>query len=254
MIVPFNHRRVFTETLKAHHDTLAAVIVEPIMGSCGMIPASRNFLETVRADTRAYNIPLIFDEIISFRLSNGGAQELYDVLPDITTLGKLIGGGYPIGGIAGQEALMANFSPLSRPYLKHSGTFNGNGVSMAAGLQTLKALTPSEIDRINILGDQLRDRLLDIIHHAGIHAQVTGMGSLAQIHFTDQPVVSWRSAATVHTVLQEILHLLLLDHGIFTAPRGMLNLSTAMHKTEVAVFCDAFEECLREMKPFMPSS
>lgn len=251
IIAPFNRSRIAEQIVEKHHEDLAAIIVEPVQGACGMVPAHPDFLRALRELASTYEIPLIFDEVISFRLAKGGCQEVYEVLPDLTALGKIIGGGYPVGGVAGRGELMDLFSPLNPSFLGHSGTFNGNPVSMVAGLATLRALTASEIDRINGLGDRLRTSFCRVLEEVGIIAEVTGTGSLGQIHFTNQEVTDWRSAATGRSDLRTILHLMLMDRGVFAATRGMFNISTPMGEKEVDEASVALRGCLVEMRPYI---
>ncbi|MGB5745874.1 MAG: aspartate aminotransferase family protein [Desulfobacterales bacterium] len=250
VVAPFNDINI-TETIIAenHHD-LAAIIVEPVAGSCGMIPPEPGFLEMLRETTTKFKIPLIFDEVLSFRLSRGGCQELYGIVPDLTALGKIIGGGFPVGALAGSNEYLNHFAPDKARFLKHSGTFNGNPVTMTAGLAALTELTISEIDRINRLGEKLRSDLRKVLNELKITAQVTGAGSLAQIHFTDREVRDWRSAATASIDLRTIFHLLLLEKGIFTATRAFFNISTPMGATEVNKLTDAAKSSLIEMIPY----
>jgi glutamate-1-semialdehyde 2,1-aminomutase len=156
-----------------------------------------------------------------------------------------------VGAIAGREKLMDLFSPLNPTFLVHSGTFNGNPVTMVAGLATLKELTVSEIDRINKLGEKLRTIFSNVLEEVGINAQVTGMGSLAQIHFTNQEIKDWRTAATARIDIRTILHLMLMDRGIFAAQRVLLNISTPMGEKEVTEAGIALKSCLLEMKPYI---
>jgi len=251
IIAPYNNGEITERIITQHKEDLAAVIVEPVQGSCGMIPPDPDFLRAVRDVTSKYKIPLIFDEVISFRLARGGCQEIYDVVPDITALGKIIGGGYPVGGIGGREELMDFFSPLNTTFLVHSGTFNGNPVTMAAGVATLNLLTVPEIDRINKLGEKLRRNFENVLEEVGINAQVTGVGSLAQIHFTKEEVRDWRGAATARADIRTMLHLLLMDRGIFSAARGTFNISTPMSEKEINESRVALKSCLVELKPYI---
>jgi glutamate-1-semialdehyde 2,1-aminomutase len=251
IIAPFNNKDVTERIISQHKEDLAAVIVEPVQGSCGMIPADPAFLKTVREVTSYYKIPLIFDEVVTFRLATGGCQELYSIIPDITALGKVIGGGYPIGAIAGRKEIMDVFSPINPNCLRHTGTFNGNPVTMAGGIATLGELTASEIERINKLGEILRAEFNSVLEGVGIYAQVTGMGSLAQIHFTKEKVKDWRGSSTGRLDIRTMVHLLLMEEGIFAATRGMFNISTPMGESEVKQAGTALRKCLVELRPYI---
>jgi glutamate-1-semialdehyde 2,1-aminomutase len=250
IIAPFNHGEIVERIITENHEDLAAIIVEPMLGG-RMIPPESNFLSVVRESASSYGIPLIFDEVITFRLARGGCQEIYDVVPDLTALGKTIGGGYPVGGVAGRKELMDLFSPLNDSFLSHSGTFNGNPVTMVAGIVTLRELTISEIDRINELGEKLRNDFSNVLEEVGIDSQVTGMGSLAQIHFTHEEVKDWRSAATARLDMRQILHLLLMNRGIFSTGRCSFSISTPMSEKEINEASKALRNCLLEMKPYI---
>ena len=251
VVAPFNDISVTEKIIVENHHDLAAIIVEPVAGSCGMIPPEPGFLEMLRETTTKFKIPLIFDEVLSFRLSRGGCQELYGIVPDLTALGKIIGGGFPVGALAGSNEYLNHFAPDKARFLGHSGTFNGNPVTMTAGLATLTELTVSEIERINRLGEKLRSDLRKVLNELEITAQVTGTGSLAQIHFTDREVRDWRSAATASIDLRTIFHLLILEKGIFAATRAFFNISTPMGATEVNILMDAVKSSLIEMRPYI---
>jgi len=143
------------------------------------------------------------------------------------------------------------FSPLRSEFLGHSGTFNGNPVTVAAGLAAMTELTASEVDRINKLGEKLRMNFENVLEEVGVHAQVTGVGSLAQIHFTKTEVRDWRSAVTAKIDLRTLLHLLLMNHGIFCATRGMFNISTPMSEKEMSETRAALKTSLLELKPYI---
>lgn len=251
IIIPFNQSEAATRIISENHDDLAAVIVEPVLGSAGMVPSDPEFLKALREVTSRYKVPLIFDEVYTFRLSKGGYQGMYNVIPDITALGKIIGGGYPVGGIAGREEFMDLFNPMNPSFLVHSGTFNGNPVTMAAGVAGMSLLTQSEIDRINKLGEKLRANFDNALEETGIIAQVTGTGSLSQIHFTNAEVKDWRSAATGRVDLRSMAQLLVMDRGIFTAGRFMFNISTPMSEKEINQAGSVLRDALRELRPYI---
>lgn len=245
LVVPFNDVATASNIIERNSNELAAVIVEPVLGSGGGIPANPDFLKFLREATQSTGALLIFDEIITFRLSFGGAQEIYGVTPDLTTLGKIIGGGFPIGAFGGKAEIMALFDP-SRRKLFQGGTFNGNAISMVAGLVTLELLTGTEIVRINTLGEQLRQGLSRAFDDSTVSGQVVGIGSLLQVHFATQPVIDYRSAAGSKDLVT-LLHLALLNHGIFTSTRASLCISTPMTDAEVNQTIDAFKHALQEL-------
>jgi len=254
IVAPFNETEIARQIIKANKDSLAAIIVEPVQGAAGYIPASKEFLETLRETTSEDNVILIFDEVQTLRLAPGGCQELYDVMPDITVLGKIIGGGYPVGAVAVDNKYLDLFSPLNASFLTHSGTFNGTPVVMAAGIATLKALTTSEIDRINTLGEMLRNKFASILQEVGVIAQVTGIGSFAQIHFTSQQIQSWRQAANNRKDIWALLHLFLMNKGIYLLPRGAFNISTPMAEKQIKNAAAAVKSGLVQLKPYIKES
>ncbi len=156
LVAPFNNLNVVADIIARHRAELAAVIVEPVMVR-GMVPAEAEFVHGLRDLTRAHGVLLIFDEVVTFRLATGGAQELFGVTPDLTTLGKLIGGGLPVGAFGGRADIMAGFDPSGgSARVHHSGTFAGNAMTVAAGLAALELFTGAEAERINGLGERLR--------------------------------------------------------------------------------------------------
>ena len=251
IIAPYNNIAETERIVAENSEDLAAVIVEPVQGACGMVPADPEFLRALREVTSKYGIPLIFDEVITFRLARGGCQEIYDIIPDLTTLGKIVGGGLPGGAIAGREELLSISSPYESNGVSLSGTLHGNPMSTVAGLATLRELTASEIDRINGLGEQLRSSFTNVLEEVGVKAQITGMGSLTQFHFTDQEVTNWRNAVTERLDIRETLQVLLLDRGIFVAPRDMFSISTPMSEKEVDEAVAAVRDCLVDIKPYI---
>lgn len=246
LVAPFNDVEATAHVLERHSDDIAAIIVEPIMGHSGTVPATSRFLRFLRSVSAQCGALLILDEIISFRLAYGGAQEIYGVQPDLTTLGKIIGGGLPIGAFGGRSDVMALFDPRNGR-LFHSGTFNGNALSMAAGISTLRSFTRDEIERVNELGEALRGGLRKSFSAQGIPGKVTGMGSLAAWHFTSSEVVDYRGVARANRSLHHPFHLALLNRGIFTMPRGSACISTPMQAQEIEEMIVAFDGSLREI-------
>ena len=171
----------------AHH--LAAVIVEPLQGAAGVIPGDPAFLHSLREATAANDVLLVFDEVMTARLSLGGMQQLLGIEPDLTTLAKFVGGGLSFGAFGGRADLLGRFDPSRPDALQHGGTFNNDVLTMAAGAAGMtKVLTEDEIRRLNGLGDRLRDRLNAYAEERDVHFCATGYGSLVGLHFTRGPV------------------------------------------------------------------
>jgi len=245
VVFPFNDIEATEACIRHHKDDLAAVIVEPVLGSAGMIPARREYLQALREITARHGILLVLDEVITLRLAPGGAQSAYGVTPDLTIMGKIIGGGYPVAAFGGRADAMALLDPAGgRPPIPQSGTYNGNPIGMAAGIATLGELTPAVYNRLNAMGEDLRGRLRAMFARRGIAAQVTGMGSLLNLHFTTVEVKDLRTARTGDADMLRTVFFGLLNEGVFLAPRGMGCLSTPMGEAEIAAFVGATERVL----------
>lgn len=216
------------ELIRRHRDQLAAVIVEPMMGAGGCIVAEPEFLRGLRAVTEECGVLLILDEIITFRLGFGGIQGHLGLRPDLTCFGKIIGGGLPVGAFGGRADVMATFDPTRPGAIVHSGTFNGNAATMAAGLRTLELFSETVIAELNRKGDALRNRLNAAASRLEIDAIVAGYGSLMQLHFLKPPLGGPRDANRGDREMLRALHLHLLTHGVFVPSRQMYVLSTAM--------------------------
>ena len=223
----FNDLAYTADLVRRHHHDLAAVIVEPMLGS-GAILAEREFLHGLRAVTAECGVLLILDEIITFRLAVGGLQQVFDVTPDLTTFGKIIGGGLPVGAFGGRAEVMATYDPTRRGTISHSGTFNGNAATMAAGLATLARYDEAAVAALNASGDAFRARLNGLVRAAGVEAVIVGYGSLMQLHFRAEAPRTPETAADGNTRLVKLMHLALLNRGIFSATRGLMVLSTAV--------------------------
>ena len=238
----YNDTDAAVRTIEAKADELAAVIVEPLQGAGGVIPGDAEFLRALRAATAAAGVILIFDEVMTSRLSLGGMQRILEISPDLTTVAKYIGGGLAFGALGGRADLMSRFDPSRPDAIPHGGTFNNDVLTMAAGAAASRVLTEQEIARINGLGDRLRDRLnaLDDDFCA------TGYGSLVGLHFTRGPV---RSAADVPEAreLRSLLHLHMLEHGFSYGRRGFIALSLPLGEEEIDGFAAAVEQFLTSL-------
>ena len=245
VVIPFNDGAAAARVIEAEHDRLAAVLVEPVLGAAGMIPAERSYLETLREVTRRLGILLVFDEVVSFRVAYGGAEEHFGVAPDLTILGKVIGGGFPLGAFGGRQDVMALFDPSGgRPTLPHPGSLNANPVSLAAGIATLELLTTEAIDAINRRGEWLRGRIREVFAEAGIAAEITGLGSLFGIHLARHPIRDYRDTLETDAGLRHRIFLGLYNEGVLIDPRGVGTISTALGRGELDRFIGALRAVL----------
>jgi glutamate-1-semialdehyde 2,1-aminomutase len=227
-----------------HADELAAVIVEPLQGAAGVIPGDPPFLRTLREATAAHDVLLVFDEVMTARLSRGGMQQLLGIDPDLTTLAKFIGGGLSFGAFGGRADLMGRFDPSQPDALQHGGTFNNDVLTMAAGAAGLtRALTDADLSRLNALGDRLRDRLNAFAEERELAFCATGYGSLVGLHFTPGPV---RHEGDVPEAaeLRGLLHLHMLERGYSYGRRGFIALSLPLEESDIDGFAAAVEEIL----------
>ncbi|MBI2116542.1 MAG: aspartate aminotransferase family protein [candidate division NC10 bacterium] len=245
VLLPYNNLPAARAILDREASRVAALIVEPILGSVGFIPAEREFLAGLRAEAARHGIVFILDEVQSFRLSRGGAQALFGIRPDMTAFGKIIGGGFPVGAFGGRREIMALFdASTGRARIPHAGTFNGNPITMAAGIATLEQLTESAIGGLNATGDRVRERMRALGAKYGAPMQITGIGSMFKIHFSASPVRDYRSGQRASSLIHEALFLFGLNRGLFLSSTGRCCLSTAMGDTEVEKYLAAVEEFL----------
>ena len=215
------------------------------MGSVGMVPATPEFLSMLRDFTSRNNVILIFDEVISFRVAPGGAQEYYGITPDMTALGKIIGGGFPVGAFGGRRDIMELYNPTDVPRVAHAGTFNANPVTMVAGSATLEQLTPDVYRYLAGAAEDLRQGVRDICAQLEAPVQVTGLGSLFGIHFTTGSVHNYRDLASEDADLRTQVFFGLMNEGILIAPNLVGALSTALTSAETDAFLRAFQTVLQ---------
>ncbi|MDI6902620.1 MAG: glutamate-1-semialdehyde 2,1-aminomutase [Methanocellales archaeon] len=229
--VPFNDVGAMTDAMDAYED-IAAVIMEPVMGNVGPILPEAGYLQEVRTLTKENDIVLIFDEVITgFRLAMGGAQECYGITPDMTTLGKILGGGLSIGAVGGKKEIMENISPAGKVY--QAGTFNGNPVSLTAGLATIDILRREKIhQKVNSMGDELRARLRDIIDDHGLGYTVAGIGSIFKIFFGGE-VHNYQDALKCDRKVYLEFFGRMLKSGVFLPPSQFeSNFLSSAHSTD----------------------
>ncbi|MCC6544524.1 MAG: glutamate-1-semialdehyde 2,1-aminomutase [Nitrospirae bacterium] len=215
---PFNNFAAIKNIMENSGSELACVIIEPVPGNMGVVPPAEGYLKMLRDITRQYGTLLIFDEVMSgFRAAYGGAQELYGITPDLTCLGKVIGGGLPIGAYGGRADIMEMIAPSGPVY--QAGTLSGNPLATTAGIETLKILSqPGTYERLNKLSGQLSEGIRDAANRAGISVFNTGVGSMVCTFFTEGPVTDYESAKKSDTAAFGRFFNVMLDQGIYLAP------------------------------------
>ena len=236
ILLPFNDLEGVEKRLRNEHP--ASIIVEPMLGAGGGIPAEKEFLRGLREFCDKSDILLIFDEVITgFRLAPGGGQEYYGVRPDITVLGKILGGGFPIGAFCGSRKIMKrlDITTYKRPhYSFHGGTFSGNPITMTAGLATLKILEDGKVTtRLNRLGDKIRTTIQQVFDKHGIDVQMVGAGSIFNTHFAKEPIRDAFAAFRADKKKLFDYNMALMTNGVFFLPTHAQALSTAHSKADI---------------------
>jgi glutamate-1-semialdehyde 2,1-aminomutase len=218
--VPFNDAKRLEEAIKENKDDLAAVIVEPVIGNIGTVLPKEGFLETLREITQNHEIVLIFDEIITgFRLALGGAQEYYGITPDMTTLGKILGGGFPMAAFVGKEEIMKTIAPSGKVY--QAGTYSGNPVSVTAGLATLNFLRDSGEEFYSKMESKCKaiiKPLEQAINESNLKLQINHIASMFQMFFTENKVYDYKTVKTSDSDKFMRYHAMLLEKGVFIPP------------------------------------
>jgi glutamate-1-semialdehyde 2,1-aminomutase len=239
----YNDLAAIEALVRPHRHELAAILVEPMQGTTGCIPAERPFLAGLRELADETGAVLIFDEVMTSRLAPGGLQEALGILPDLTTLGKYLGGGMSFGAFGGRGELMARFDPRRKDAFQHAGTFNNNLLTMNAGYVGLtEVYTPPRARALNQWGEDLRERLNAIARRTGLAMQFTGRGSMMSVHMTDRPIRSEEDAARGNAGLRDLFWFDLLAAGIWFAKRGMFALSIALDEADADQLATAVEE------------
>ncbi|MEJ8543730.1 aspartate aminotransferase family protein [Brevibacillus borstelensis] len=262
IILPFNELEATAAILRAHQDEVAAVILEPIQG--GFIPAEPSFLQGLRAVTEELGILLIFDEVkTGFRISLGGAQQAYGVTPDLTALGKVLGGGFPVGAVGGKREVMMISAPRDgkdiltagaaksgkADVLFHSGTYNGHPTILAAGLATVGILEEeSAMDQLFVRTQSLREGLEDVYRSQGISMQTVGMGSIFNIILTDHPIRNYRDMNKADIALRKAIDYELLQLGIYTKPLNRYSMAVVHTEADIARTLEAHHEAIKRVR------
>ncbi len=236
VVIPFNDPEAALAILDHHKDELACVLVDPLPHRAGLVPATSEFISALRDWTQRHGTLLVFDEVITFRSGYGGAQEWYDVQPDLTAMGKIIGGGFPVGALAGRREVMDVMDPLAaRVRFPLSGTFSANPVTMTAGLASMELFDREAVARVNQLADRARTGIAEAIRDSGAAACVTGGGSMLRVHMKAQQPRNYREAfmgPEESTLVRSLLEHL-LGEGFLMINTGTAAISTAMTERDI---------------------
>ncbi len=252
VIAPYNDIAGTTALIAAHGAALAAILVEPMQGSSGCIPADRAFLELLRDEATRHGAVLIFDEVMTSRLSPGGLQQALGIVPDMTTLGKYIGGGMSFGAFGGRVDLMSIYDPRRPDAMPHAGTFNNNVLTMSAGIAAMgEIFTPDAARALTRRGDALRERLNALCRAQAAPVQFTGLGSLLTVHMTARPIRRAADAAAANQGLKELFFFDMLERGFYLARRGMMALMLPLGDAECDRFAEAVGEFLASRRSLM---
>ena len=250
LLAPFNDLAAIEQLVKANPGQIAALILEPVAGNMGLTLPEPGYLQGLRDICTREGIVLIFDEVMTgFRLAKGGAQELFGVTPDLTTLGKIIGGGMPVGAYGGKREIMEFVSPAGPVY--QAGTLSGNPIAMAAGLAMLHHLNshPEVYDRLNTIGSMLTSGIKEINTRLGFDYTVNQLGSMYSLFFTTSPVIDFETAKKADTALFGRYFQSMLKRGVYLAPSQFesLFLSTALTDELIGRVLQAHEESMKEI-------
>ncbi|MFM1988104.1 MAG: hypothetical protein RJA99_1061 [Pseudomonadota bacterium] len=254
VVAPYNDLAAARAALEPRRGDVAAILVEPMLGSGGCIPGDAAFLHGLRALADEHGALLVLDEVMTSRLSFGGRQAALGLRPDLTTLGKYFGGGMSIGAFGGRADVIDRFDPRRADALAHAGTFNNNVLTMAAGHAGLtRVLTRDALDAVNARGERLRAALNAVFARHGVALQATGLGSLLTLHATDRPIRSARDLAGSDPRVKDLLFFDLLERGVWIARRGFVALSLPFGDVEVDTLVAAVDDAVTARRGLLPA-
>lgn len=246
VFAPYNDTQAALEMIEANSDSLAAVIVEPILGAAGNIVGQHEFMHALRDATRKVGSLLIFDEVKTSRCGAGGMQAYFGLAPDLTTLGKYLAGGLACGAFGGRADIMSRFDPAVDGSLKHAGTFNNNVCAMSAGIAALsEVFTPQRADRFLSISEHFRAELNAQCAAQDHGVQFSGYGSIFTIHFTDRVIRSPKDIPAASRPLAQLFHMYCILHGVLVASRGDVFLSLPMEEGDHSALASVFQQFMR---------
>jgi glutamate-1-semialdehyde 2,1-aminomutase len=251
VIAQYNDAEGTAALIARHRAELAAILIEPMIGSGGGISADRAFLALLREEAQRHGVVLIFDEVMTSRLAPGGLQEKHGILPDMTTFGKYLGGGLSFGAFGGVERIMRRFDPSRADAFVHSGTYNNNTLTMAAGVAGLRDVyTRAACAELNARGDRLREKINAVLRRHGVGMQMLGQGSLNVMHMHGRPVRRPADMAN-DPKRQALFHLEMLERGYFLSRRGLSALCLPLTDRDVDGFVDGVDEFCSIYRPLL---
>jgi glutamate-1-semialdehyde 2,1-aminomutase len=245
MLADFGEATVFEALLYERGSEIAAVFLEPILGSAGIVEPPAEFLGRVAEAAHSAGAMFVVDEVITLRLAEGGGQQIFDVKPDLTMFGKIIGGGFPVGALGGSEEVMSAFDPRNRGTIFHSGTFNGNPVTCAAGVVSVRELTQARIDKMAKQAERLAAELTRAAGQVGLPFSVRHYGSLMNVFFLKEPPPATIAREDARAIAS--FHLAALNQGLFLAPRGMIALSTVITDEVLNEICERAAKAMADV-------
>jgi len=245
MLADFGEATAFEALLSERGAEIAAVFLEPVLGSAGVVEPPAGFLERVAEATRRAGAMFVIDEVITLRLAEGGRQQIFDLKPDLTMFGKIIGGGFPVGAIGGSEEVMSAFDPRNRGSIFHAGTFNGNPVTCAAGAVSIRELTQARIDKMARQGERLAAELARAARQVELPFSVRQCGSLMNVFFLKEPPPPTIAREDARAIAS--FHLAALNQGLFLAPRGLMALSTAITDEVLSEVCERAAKAMADV-------
>jgi len=253
-VVPFNDLHAVEKVMKRHHKKIAAMIIEPLMAYAGGVAATPEYMKGLRELTKKYGILLIFDEVFTFRVSTGGVQKIVGVKPDLTALGKTIGGGLPVGAFGGRRDIMEQFNPTRKDFIMHSGTFSGNAMVMSAGKVALELYNEAAVERLGKLSDRLRKGLHEMMDTLNIDCYIGGMQSLTYIQFPniiakDKKEISFNTIPYLE--LSKYLRMAMAINGLYGISKGVIGfiLSTVMNEEIIDEILVRFRRTMEMVLP-----
>lgn len=251
IVFPFNDTEQTLELLDQHSDELACVLIDPLPHRVGLIPATQEYMQAIRKWTLDHDCIFLLDEVITFRMGWGGAQDWYDVEPDLTALGKIIGGGFPVGGLVGKDEFMSVLDPTrDRLPFPFSGTFSANPMTMTAGRIAMELFDRQAVDRLNQLGDYSRLKISQAIESIGVNACVTGAGSMFRVHLKSKAPAGYRETYSDPAEIKQIEFLVnfLYERGFMMINTCSAALSTVLSESEIDSMVETLSEGLEVLQ------